>query len=281
MIKNTIAMMLIIATAGTTIANVKVNLNQEKNVAVASTRNVATYLTARDKFILTTKQFSEQIELEKVKIQEMINEKQAEIDAVKADNNRKNSVTFNPYDLTQKSGISTDGLYQVLSKFNGGSLAKFAWVFKDCEDTYNINAFFLAGLVAQESGWGSSHRAKYQNNLTGHAVYNDSAVGTTFNSQEESIYSTAKMLAKNYLTQGGKNYHGTSIWNVNTDYCLYQDGSATDYKWSDNISSIAADFNSYYHNNIKTLKKVPVMDIDMDNMIQEKQRELLDELANN
>ena len=282
MIKNTIAMMLAIVLSGSTIVRATTNNTDAgeyalRTINTASTNIATTSLqTNSQKLIDLTTTMHIALEQERQRVEELIAIKQAEIDSVIAENSRKNNATFNAYDVTQVTGLTANELYQTLSGFKNGVLAKFAWVLKDCEDIYGINAFFLAALIAQESGWVTSDRALYQNNLTGHAVYNNAAAGTTFNSQEESIYNTAKLLRNNYLTQGGSNYHGTSIWNVNTDYCLTQDSSSTDYNWSSNISSIANDFNRYYHNNIKTLIDVPVMDINMDEMLNAKRQEILE-----
>lgn len=281
MIKNTITMMLAIMLSGSTIVgasinNVQTETNVLRTASVDAVEEVSSLQTNSQKLINLTATMHLALAEEKQRIEEMIAIKQAENDSIIADNNRKNNATFNAYDVTQVTGLTANELYQTLSGFKKGVLAKFAWVLKDCEDIYGINAFFLAALIAQESGWVTSYRAIHQNNLTGHAVYNNAAAGTTFNSQEESIYNTAKLLRNNYLTKGGSNYHGTSIWNVNTDYCLTLDSSATDYNWSTNISSIANDFNRYYHNNVKKLQTVPAIDIDMDAMLDEKRKEIME-----
>lgn len=281
MIKNTITMMLAIVLSGSTIVgasinNVQTETNVLRTASVDAVEEVSSLQTNSQKLINLTATMHLALAEEKQRIEEMIAIKQAENDSIIADNNRKNNATFNAYDVTQVTGLTANELYQTLSGFKKGVLAKFAWVLKDCEDIYGINAFFLAALIAQESGWVTSYRAIHQNNLTGHAVYNNAAAGTTFNSQEESIYNTAKLLRNNYLTKGGSNYHGTSIWNVNTDYCLTLDSSATDYNWSTNISSIANDFNRYYHNNVKKLQTVPAIDIDMDAMLDEKRKEIME-----
>lgn len=234
-----------------------------------------------ERFLMITEEIVDTIEAERLIIQEQINTKQSEIDAVISSNNKKNNISFNPYDLTQVSGITGNEMYNVLLGFSGGSLAQFAWVFVDCENTYDINAFFLAALVAQESGWGKSSRAVNQNNLTGYAVYNSYATGSTFNTKEDSIYATARLLRENYLNSNGKYYSGVSIWNVNTRYCLTEDGSSADYHWSNNISSIANSFKDYYHSNVKTLDEVPEMNINMDELLNKKREELITQITPN
>lgn len=173
---------------------------------------------------------------------------------IAAENNRKNNVHFDPYDLSSLSGISATELYEVLNYFNGGSLSQLAWAFVEAEQCYGVNALFMTALVAQESGWGTSYRAQYQNNMTGHAVYNSNAEGTTFSSKDESVLLTAEMLQNNYLTPGGRQYKGLSIWNVNSSYCFNEAGTEPDYHWSDNISAIAYQLNETYHGLVKVLE---------------------------
>lgn len=180
--------------------------------------------------------------------------RQEYIAKVTADNNRKENVYFDPYNLTSKSGITATELYEVLTHFSNGSLSQLAWAFVEAENTYGVNALFIAALVAQESGWGTSYRAQYQNNMTGHAVYNSNAEGTTFASKEESVLITAEMLQKNYLTPGGPYNQGLSIWNVNSSYCFDEAGINPDYDWADNISKIAYSLQDCYHENVKVLE---------------------------
>lgn len=260
MVKSAILMMLSVLVSGATI----LPYQQQKSLAVVNSKQAVYYETiGKDYDILLMEQKMEEAQ-ELIKLQELelqkqleLEQKQAEIDYVISENHRKENVWFDPYNLLSSSNITADELYRTLSAFNDGALAKFAWVLVDVENIYGINSFFMAGLIAQESGWVTSYRAIYQNNLTGHAVYNSNAEGTYFNSQEESIYNTAKLLYHNYLSQDGCNYYGTSIWNVNTDYCLTEDSSATDYMWAENITSIANSFVNYYHNEIKELLEVP------------------------
>lgn len=254
----------------------EVNNNNNNEILVANTD--ANMMLDAERFVMITDEIIRAVEEERAIIQEQINIKQAEIDSINSSNSRKNNVTFNLYDVTQLSGITGEELYNVLINFNGGLLAEFAWVFVDCEKIYNVNAFFIAALVAHESGWGKSDRTNYQNNLTGYAVYSDSAEGTTFSSKEECIYETAKLLRRYYLNSDGLYYNGLSVRGVNTKYCLSKDRKTTDYNWSDNISSIANDFNQYYHDNVKRLVKVPTMDINMDELLNNKRNELISQI---
>ena len=150
-------------------------------------------------------------------------------------------------DLTRKSNVNTLEMKEVLENAPRRTLAKYAKDFVEAEQAYGINAFVLAAIVAEESGWGTSELAKSQNNLTGFAVYNSKTRGSSFSSGGESIMLTAKLLKENYLTPNANNYHGRSIQAVNKDYCLNEAGTKTDYNWSRNIDSIANDLEEIYN----------------------------------
>lgn len=102
------------------------------------------------------------------------------------------------------------------------------------EETYGVNAIFLMALTAEESAWGNSHRARTQNNMSGFAVYSTGATGAYFNTKEESIMRTARLLKEDYLTYGGQYHYGYSSDSVNVRYCP-DDG----FNWSNNINKIA------------------------------------------
>ena len=103
--------------------------------------------------------------------------------------------------------------------------------------------------------------------------------------KEDSIYKTAKLLKDNYLTFGSKYYTGKSIWNINTNYCWYEDGSNPNYSWSDYINQIANKCINYYHSNIKQLDDINIYidnleekKMDMEILLEAKRKELLKEI---
>ena len=146
-------------------------------------------------------------------------------------------VSFNSDDVTQPSNVTE---YHMRKALKGTALYKEASSFVEAEKKYGVNALFLAGIVANESSWGKSDRANYQNNLSGYAVYSRGAEGRTFDSWKESILETAKLLSNDYLKPNGKYYNGKSISEVNTLYC--QADGQPDYRWSGIVGSIANDF---------------------------------------
>ena len=148
---------------------------------------------------------------------------------------RKGEITFNPNNITEISNTTVNDIYKVLK---GTNLYELAPVYMEAERLYGVNAFFMIGLCAQESAWGTSYRAVHDNNLTGFGVYSDSSTGLNSETKRDNILRTASWIKRQYLTKTGLYYNGLSIKDVNTRYCIGKDGKA-DYHWSDNITSIA------------------------------------------
>ena len=107
----------------------------------------------------------------------------------------------------------------------------------EAENKYNVNAIFLLALSVHESFWGKSDRAINQNNITGYNVTSDSANGKDYNSKEECLLDTAKLLGEEYFSSKGLFYKGSlDIYTINKTYC-----PVGGYTWSDDIVNIAND----------------------------------------
>lgn len=208
------------------------------------------FLDSRFDFLVTTRNILKEKEEEEAKRIE------AEIQMVTEANNQKNNVNFNPYNLREVSGITADELDQVFILKEAPEMCKLTQAIVDAEALYKVNALFLAGLVAQESGWGKKP-AGNGTNYTGYAVYSSYHEGAQFDSVYQNIIDTAELISNSYLDPNGPYYNGVSIWDVNTRYCLYNDMQTTDYNWSESISRIAYDFNYTYHEQVKVLEEVP------------------------
>ena len=102
----------------------------------------------------------------------------------------------------------------------GTALYADAKAYVKAEEKYYVNAVFLMGIAAHESAWGTSRRAREDNNLTGYGVTSDSAKGINKATKEEGLLTTAKTLHEKYLTAGGSYYAGTSAEDVNKHYCV-------------------------------------------------------------
>ena len=141
---------------------------------------------------------------------------------------RLESITFDSLDVTKVSNMTVEEIQYVL---RGTNLEPLAQDFYDAEQEYEVNALFIISIAAIESGWGTSHRAVYDNNLTGFGVYSDSSTGINSDTKRGNILLTAKTLHNNYLTEGGSCYHGKSVYGVSRSYC-------TSETWTDKVSSV-------------------------------------------
>lgn len=139
------------------------------------------------------------------------------------------SVNFDPNDVTKLTNVKPRQL-EILFKSNSTykNLIGLEKAFVDAEKQYGVNAMFLLGIVSQESGFASSRRAVEENNLTGYAIYQNNS-RKTFNSQYESVMTTARLLKDNYI--GERNIK--DIKNINEVYCPNDN-----YKWSNSIHGI-------------------------------------------
>lgn len=140
-------------------------------------------------------------------------------------------VSFNPYNLWEKSNVTESKMKKALKDTELESLSKS---YVKAEKEWGVNAIFLAALTAEESAWGTSKRAREQNNLSGYGVYSPTSSGVNFSSKEESINETAKLISNDYLKEDGSYHKGISIWNVNESYSV-----GSDYDWSENIIKIS------------------------------------------
>lgn len=121
-------------------------------------------------------------------------------------------------DLTVKSGYSAEELAAGLK----GNLVFLVAEFVAAEEKYGVNAVFLAGLAALESGWGK--HCFRPNNFFGWGK-------KSFDTAEEGIDFVAGKISAYYLSEDGKYYHGVSLSGVNVSY----NGSET---WTEKVGGI-------------------------------------------
>ena len=124
---------------------------------------------------------------------------------------------FNPNDVSALSHITVADAKHMLE---GTALYENAKSYVKAEEKYHVNAVFLMGIAAHESAWGTSRRAREDNNLTGYGVTSDHAKGINKSTKEEGLLATAETLHEKYLTPGGSYYVGTSAAAVNKHYCV-------------------------------------------------------------
>ena len=116
--------------------------------------------------------------------------------------------------------IATDKIKIRIPKTKGARTEIEDYYAKDVEEKYHVNAVFLMGIAAHESAWGTSRRAREDNNLTGYGVTSDHAKGINKSTKEAGLLATAETLHEKYLTSGGSYYVGTSAAAVNKHYCV-------------------------------------------------------------
>ena len=141
-------------------------------------------------------------------------------------------VVWDSGNVTRISNLTSAQLIKILNAYGGNAknLIPYAGNYITAENKYQVNVFFLIGLNALESGWGTSGIAKSCNNLGGVCASsnhpsngcgsNSNCSFARFNSVGDFIDYNASMLHKNYLTPGGSYFEGTSLSAVYTrHYC--------------------------------------------------------------
>ncbi len=132
--------------------------------------------------------------------------------------------------VTALSGSSGADIDRALE---GTALQGLGAAFADAEAKYGVNAYFLAGIAALESGYGTSKIALDKNNLFGFCAYDDSPYSSAkrFASREAGIDYVAGFLSKEYLSGSGRYYKGLSVDSVGRSY-------ATDPSWADKVTLV-------------------------------------------
>lgn len=122
-------------------------------------------------------------------------------------------------DLTVRTGISKEDFKLLMSNVKQDT-SKFFYdnselIYDVCEE-YQINEIFFCGLISAESGWNiaSNHRRthNYISLMTKNGLIK-------YNSVEEGLIAAAKALHNNYLTEGGRFYHGKTLYGIKTKFC--------------------------------------------------------------
>jgi len=122
-------------------------------------------------------------------------------------------------DLTITTGISKEDFKLLISNVKYDTSKFFYdnsdYIYDLCQE-YQINEIFFCGLISAESGWNiaSNHRRthNYISLMTRNGLI-------PYNSVEEGLTAAAKALHNNYLTEGGKFYHGKTLYGVKTKFC--------------------------------------------------------------
>lgn len=126
------------------------------------------------------------------------------------------------------SGFTAEWFNRALA---GTGMAGLGEALAFAEQSTGVNAVVLAGIIALESDWGQSSIARDKNNLAGICAYSGSAYASakSFDSQFDCVLYLANMLETNYLTSGGKYYHGDNLIAIGKCY-------AEDPAWSKKVA---------------------------------------------
>lgn len=137
-------------------------------------------------------------------------------------------------DLTRLATVSGAQLDAAIKAIRPDSpLVGLGQGFVDAGKKHGINAFYIAAHSAWESSWGTSQLARDKNNLFGYGAYDSCPYecAWTFKTKEECVDTVMLLVKKDYLTEGGKYYHGATLRGMNVSY-------ATDQNWQNGIASI-------------------------------------------
>lgn len=171
------------------------------------------------------------LKIENDKANNKSNELQHQIDEMMKE------VSYNPNNIEELSGVT---VYHMKKMLKNTELHSLSESFVNAEKKYNVNAIFLAGLVANESEWGKSELARLENNLTGYKAYNNRASRGAyyFESKDKCIDTTANLIENYYLDENGKWYNGKSIYGINVKYSQLDNGKPNP-NWSKTINLIS------------------------------------------
>lgn len=174
-----------------------------------------------DHILKETGQSKEKQEEQRKELEKKLADKEKEI--VKLEKTRYR--VFCPTNLLEVSNLSEN---EIKSMLKGTQLEELSSAFYQCEKKYKVNCVVIMGIAAHESAWGTSRRAREDNNLTGYGVTSDSAKGINAKTKQENLLMTAKLLKERYLLPDEAYYHkAPSVIGVNYNYCVDDDWAAS------------------------------------------------------
>ena len=122
-------------------------------------------------------------------------------------------------DLTVRTGLSRTDFIKLISGVKADTSGFFeenAGKIYDLCEQYSINEIFFCGLISAESGWNIAGNHRSTHNYIS-LMKNGKLI--QYSSVEEGLRVAAQKLHNNYLTPGGKFYHGKTLKGVQTNYC--------------------------------------------------------------
>lgn len=122
-------------------------------------------------------------------------------------------------DLTVRTGLEKEDFALLLSDLKQDTSNFFeenAETIYDLCEQYSINEIFFCGLIAEESGWNiASNHERTHNYIS--LMSNEKLI--SYNSVYEGLEIAAQKLHNDYLTEGGRFYHGATLAGVKKCFC--------------------------------------------------------------
>lgn len=152
-------------------------------------------------------------------LQEEIEESAEPIEEVPATTPIEEVTISRDMNLTVRTGLSREDFITLIAgveEDTSGFFEENAGLIFDLCEKYQINEIFFCGLIAGESGWriADNHRRTYNYiSLMSH----DGLI--RYSSVEDGLEKAAMALHNNYLTEGGRFYHGPTLAGVKTRFC--------------------------------------------------------------
>ena len=121
--------------------------------------------------------------------------------------------------LTKRTGLSRKDFIKLMSGVKAdtsGFFEKNAGKIYDLCEKYSINEIFFCGLISAESGWNIASNHRRTHNYIS-LMRNGKLI--SYGSVNEGLEVAAQKLHYNYLTPGGKFYHGKTLAGVKKCFC--------------------------------------------------------------
>lgn len=122
-------------------------------------------------------------------------------------------------DLTVRCNISREDFISLMAGVKADTSSFFeenAGLIYDLCEKYEINEIFFCGLISAESGWNIAGNHRRTHNYISLMSRNGLI---KFATVEEGLEKAASALHNNYLTSGGRFYHGKTLEGVRTRFC--------------------------------------------------------------
>lgn len=122
-------------------------------------------------------------------------------------------------DLTKTSGLSREDFCNLLADFKydyAGFYERNSGLIWDLSQEYQVNEFFICGVFAEESLYGSNE-AHISTHNYGSIMKNGKLV--SYESDAEGIRANFELFANSYLSPDGKYYKGVTIDSIADTYC--------------------------------------------------------------